>query len=414
MATINESTQEGMKPKSNLNEFDQEKAQYFSTVFNVESNDQMKLLRNGIRKFAENILIPMAPTVDRDAIFSWETAKELAKINAWGIEIPEKYGGAQLDSLSYAITIEEISRACASTGLNVSAHNSLGVYPLIKWGTVIQKEKYLPDLAIGKKIAGFAMTEPNAGSDVRRINCLAKQIDKGFLLNGSKIFVTNGGIASILIVISRYKTKNGKEGMAAFILDKNMEGYEIGKIEEKMGMRGSSTTSIYFKDVFIPEENILGPLSDGFKIAMQTLDVGRLGIAAQALGIAQAAYEHSVKYSKERIQFNKPISSFQGISFKLAEMATKLETARLLVYKVAAMRNISKNISKEVAMSKYYSSKIAREITQEAIQIHGGYGYMKDLPLERFYRDAKACEIYEGTTEIMKIIISQQILRGNM
>jgi len=414
MATINESTQEGMKPKSNLNEFDQEKAQYFSTVFNVESNDQMKLLRNGIRKFAENILIPMAPTVDRDAIFSWETAKELAKINAWGIEIPEKYGGAQLDSLSYAITIEEISRACASTGLNVSAHNSLGVYPLIKWGTIIQKEKYLPDLAIGKKIAGFAMTEPNAGSDVRRINCLAKQIDKGFLLNGSKIFVTNGGIASILIVISQYKTKNGNEGMAAFILDKNMEGYEIGKIEEKMGMRGSSTTSIYFKDVFIPDENILGPLSDGFKIAMQTLDVGRLGIAAQALGIAQAAYEHSVKYSKERIQFNKPISSFQGISFKLAEMATKLETARLLVYKVAAMRNISKNISKEVAMSKYYSSKIAREITQEAIQIHGGYGYMKDLPLERFYRDAKACEIYEGTTEIMKMIISQQILRGNM
>jgi len=414
MATINESTQEGMKPKSNLDEFDKEKAQNFSTIFNVESNDQMKLLRYGIRKFAENILIPMAPTVDREAIFSWETAKELAKINAWGIEIPEKYGGAQLDSLSYAITIEEISRACASTGLNVSAHNSLGVYPLIKWGTVIQKEKYLPDLAIGKKIAGFAMTEPNAGSDVRRINCLAKQIDKGFLLNGSKIFVTNGGIASILIVISRYKTKNGKEGMAAFILDKNMEGYEIGKIEEKMGMRGSSTTSIYFKDVFIPEENILGPLSDGFKIAMQTLDVGRLGIAAQALGIAQAAYEHSVKYSKERIQFNKPISSFQGISFKLAEMATKLETARLLVYKVAAMRNISKNISKEVAMSKYYSSKIAREITQEAIQIHGGYGYMKDLPLERFYRDAKACEIYEGTTEIMKIIISQQILRGNM
>ena len=410
MATINESTQEGMKPKSNLDEFDKEKAQNFSTNFNVESNDQMKL----IRKFAENILMPMAPTVDREAIFSWETAKELAKINAWGIEIPEKYGGAQLDSLSYAITIEEISRACASTGLNVSAHNSLGVYPLIKWGTVIQKEKYLPDLAIGKKIAGFAMTEPNAGSDVRRINCLAKQIDKGFLLNGSKIFVTNGGIASILIVISRYKTKNGKEGMAAFILDKNMEGYEIGKIEEKMGMRGSSTTSIYFKDVFIPEENILGPLSDGFKIAMQTLDVGRLGIAAQALGIAQAAYEHSVKYSKERIQFNKPISSFQGISFKLAEMATKLETARLLVYKVAAMRNIGKDFSKEVAMSKYYSSKIAREITQEAIQIHGGYGYMKDLPLERFYRDAKACEIYEGTTEIMKMIISQQILRGNM
>ena len=414
MATIKEITQKGMNIKSDLSKFDKEKSQKISPNLNFEPNDQLKLLRYGLRKFAENILVPMAPIVDREAIFSWKIAKELAKINAWGIEIPEKYGGANLDSVSYAITIEEISRACASTGLNISAHNSLGVYPILKWGTHIQKEKYLPDLASGKKIAGFAMTESNAGSDVRRINCLAKQLDKGFLLNGSKIFVTNGGIASILIVISRYKKKNGKEGMATFIIDKNMDGYEIGKTEEKMGMRGSSTTSIYFKDVYIPDENILGPISDGFKIAMQTLDIGRLGIAAQALGIAQAAYEHSVEYAKRRVQFNKPISSFQGISFKLAEMATKLETARLLVYKVAAMRDQGKNFSKEVAMSKYYSSKIAREITQEAIQIHGGYGYMKDLPLERYYRDAKACEIYEGTTEIMKMIISQQILRGNM
>ncbi|MFX1274982.1 MAG: acyl-CoA dehydrogenase family protein [Promethearchaeota archaeon] len=383
-------------------------------LLNFEPNEQLKLLRFGIRKFAEDILLPVAPIVDKEARFSWETAKELAKINAWGIEIPEKYGGAALDSISYAITIEELSRVCASTGLNVSAHNSLGVYPILKWGTDEQKERFLPDLASGEKIIGFAMTEPNAGSDVRGINCLANQVDKGFLLNGSKIFVTNGGIASILIVISRYKTENGEEGMAAFILDKNMEGYEIGKLEDKMGMRGSSTTSIYFKNVFIPQENILGPLSDGFKIAMQTLDVGRLGIAAQSLGIAQAAYEHSVGYSKGRIQFNKPISQFQGISFKLAEMATKIEAARLLVYKAASMRDQSKTFSKEVAMSKYYSSQIAREITQEAIQIHGGYGYMKDLPLERYYRDAKACEIYEGTNEIMKMIISQQILRGNM
>jgi len=414
MAIIKEKNPEEINDNSYSNKFTNDKTYNMVPNLNFELNEQTKLLRYGMRKFAQDILLPFAPIVDREATFSWETAKELAKINAWGIEIPERYGGAQLDSMSYAITIEEISKVCASTGLNVSAHNSLGVYPILKWGTEGQKEKFLPDLASGKKIAGFAMTEPNAGSDVRSINCLAKQLDKGFLLNGSKIFVTNGGIASILIVISRYKTETGKEGMVAFILDKNTDGYEIGKIEDKMGMRGSSTTSIYFKDVFIPNEQILGPLQDGFKIAMQALDVGRLGIAAQALGIAQAAYEHSVEYSKERIQFNKPIASFQAISFKLAEMATKLETARLLVYKVAAMRDQCKNFSKEVAMSKYYSSKIAQEITQDAIQIHGGYGYMKDLPLERYYRDAKACEIYEGTTEIMKMVISQQILRGNI
>ncbi len=383
-------------------------------ILNFEPNEQLKLLRYGVRKFAEDVLLPVAPIVDRDATFNWETARHLAKINAWGIEVPEKYGGAQLDSISHAITIEELSRVCASTGLSVSAHNSLGVYPILRWGTDEQKERYLPALASGKMIAGFSMTEPNAGSDVKKINCLARQVGKGFLLNGSKIFVTNGGIASILIVISRYKTENGKKGMTAFILDNTMDGYEIGKLEDKMGMRGSSTTSIYFNDLFISQENVLGLISDGFKIAMNTLDVGRIGIAAQALGIARAAYEHSVEYSKRRIQFDKPIANFQGISFKLAEMATKIETARLLVYKAAHMRNQGRDISKEAAMCKYYSSQIARDITQEAIQVHGGYGYMKDLPLERYYRDAKACEIYEGTTEIMKMIISQQILRGNV
>jgi len=260
---------------------------------------------------------------------------------------------------------------------------------------------------------GFAMTEPNAGSDVGGINCFATQDGKGFLLNGSKIFVTNGGIASALIVISKYKTQNGDKGMAAFILEKDMEGYEIGMAEDKMGMRGSSTTSIYFNNIYIPRENILGPLSDGFKIAMKTLDFGRIGIAAQSVGIAQAAYEHSIKYSKTRIQFRKPISNFQGISFKLAEMATKIEAARLLVYKAAFMRDQGQSFSKQAAMCKYYASEIANEITKDALQIHGGYGYMKDLPIERFYRDSKACEIYEGTTEIMKLIIAQQILRGN-
>jgi len=381
---------------------------------NFELTDKQKLVRSNVRKFAEDVLAPIAPIIDRDAEFSEDTAKELSKINAWGIQIPEKYGGAELDSISYAITIEEISRICASTGLTVTVHNSVGAYPIYKWGTEEQKERYLPDLASGKKVTGFTWTEPNAGSDAGGIECMAVEDGDDYILNGSKIFVTNGGIASVLVVGTRFKKKDGEEGMSALLVEKDMEGYEIGKQEDKMGMRGNPTTSLYFNNIRIPKQNVLGKISDGFKIAMQTLDVGRIGIAAQALGIAQAAYEHAVDYSKGRIQFRKPISAFQGVSFKLAEMATNIDAARLLTYKAAYMKDNRERYSKESAMCKYYTSKIARKTTQEALQIHGGYGYMKDLPVERYYRDAKACEIYEGTSEIMKLIIAQQILRGNI
>jgi len=379
-----------------------------------ELTEKQKLIRRSVRKFAELVLAPIAPIMDREMKFSWEIARELSKINAWGIQLPEKYGGADLDSISYVITIEEISRVCASTGLTLTVHNSVGAYPIFKWGTEEQKERYLYDIATGKKISGFTWTEPNAGSDAASIECLAIQDGNDFILNGSKIFVTNGGIGSVFLVGSRYETRDGEKGIATFIVEKGMDGYEIGPLEDKLGMRGNPTTSLYFHDVRIPQENILGNLRDGFKIAMQTLDVGRIGIAAQALGIARAAYEHSVEYSKGRIQFKRSISQFQAISFKLAQMATKIEAARLLVYKAALEKDRKKNFSKESAMCKYFASKIARQITHQAIQIHGGYGYMKDLPLERYYRDAKACEIYEGTSEIMKLIISQQILRGNL
>ncbi|MFX1257883.1 MAG: acyl-CoA dehydrogenase family protein [Promethearchaeota archaeon] len=394
--------------------FDTSKINRFGVNLNFNLPEKHKLVRRSVRKFAEDILAPFAPIVDKESKFSWETAKELSKINAWGIEIPEKYGGAALDSISYAITIEEISRICASTGLNVSAHNSLGTYPIFKWGSEEQKEQFLFDLASGKKISAFAWTEPNAGSDAGGIESVAIQDGSDFILNGSKIFITNGSIASTLIVGARYITEKGEKGIGAFIVENDMKGYEVGRSEDKMGMRGSITSSLYFKNVRIPKENVLGKLSDGFKIAMHTLDVGRIGIAAQSLGIAQAAYEQSVKYSKQRFQFNKPISNFQTISFKLAEMATKIEAARMLVYKAAFTKDNGSKFSKESAMCKLYASKLARQITQKAIQIHGGYGYMKDLPLERYYRDAKACEIYEGSNEIMKIIISQQILRGNL
>jgi alkylation response protein AidB-like acyl-CoA dehydrogenase len=381
---------------------------------NFELTDKQKLVRSSVRKFSEDVLAPIAPKIDRDAEFSWDTAKELSKINAWGIQLPEKYGGADLDSISYSITIEEISRICASTGLTVTVHNSVGAYPIYKWGTEEQKERFLPDLASGKKITGFTWTEPNAGSDASGIECLAVEDNNDFVLNGSKIFVTNGGIASVLVVGTRYKKENGEEGMAALLVEKDMDGYEIGTKEDKLGMRGNPTTSLYFNNVRVPKENVLGKISDGFKIAMQTLDVGRIGIAAQALGIAQAAYEHAVEYSKGRIQFRKPISNFQGVSFKLAEMATNIDAARLLVYRAAYMKDNRERFTKESAICKYYASKIARKATQEALQIHGGYGYMKDLPVERYYRDVKVTEIYEGTSEIMKLIIAQQILRGNI
>ena len=381
---------------------------------NFELTDKQKLVRSSVRKFSEDVLAPVAPIIDRDAEFSWDTAKELSKINAWGVQLPEKYGGADLDSISYSITIEEISRICASTGLTLTVHNSVGAYPIYKWGTEEQKERFLPDLASGKKITGFTWTEPNAGSDASGIECLAVEDGNDFVLNGSKIFVTNGGIASVLVVGTRYKKKNDEEGMAALLVEKDMDGYEIGTKEDKLGMRGNPTTSLYFNNVRVPKENILGNISDGFKIAMQTLDVGRIGIAAQALGIAQAAYEHAVEYSKGRIQFRKPISNFQGVSFKLAEMATNIDAARLLVYRAAYMKDNRERFSKESAMCKYYASKIARKATQEALQIHGGYGYMKDLPVERYYRDAPVLRIYEGTSEIMKLIISKDLLRGNL
>ena len=379
-----------------------------------ELNEKQKLIRRSIRKFSEKVLAPVAPIIDKELRFSWDTAKELSKINAWGIQLPEKYGGAALDSISYAITIEEISRVCASTGLNLTVHNSVGAYPIYKWGTKDQKEKFLPDLATGDKIAGFTWTEPNAGSDAAGIETMAIEEGDHLVVNGSKIFVTNGGVASVMIVGTRYVKENGEKGLATLILEKDMDGYEIGKKEDKLGMRGSSTTSLYFNDVKVPKENILGNLRDGFRIAMKTLNVGRIGIAAQALGIAQAAYEHSIEYSKGRVQFKQPISKFEGISFKLSEMATKIDAARLLIYRAAYLKDQTDNFAKESAMCKYYASKIAREVSQEAIQIHGGYGYMKDLPLERYYRDAKICEIYEGTSEIMKLIIAQQILRGNI
>ncbi|MHA1670764.1 MAG: acyl-CoA dehydrogenase family protein [Promethearchaeota archaeon] len=381
---------------------------------NFELEDRHKLVRRSVRTFAEKLLGPLASIMDREEEFYPEVIKELSKMNLWGIKIPEKYGGAELDTISYLISIEEISRICASTALAVSVHNGIGALSINRWGNEELKDKYLRELALGEKIAAFSWTEPNAGSDARSIETMAVDDGKDFVLNGSKIFVTNGGIASIFLVGTRFQTTDGSKGFTILIVEKDMEGCEIGLKENKLGMRGNPTRSLYFNNVHVPKENVLGNLQDGFKYAMQMLDVGRIGIAAQALGIAQAAYEHSVEYSKGRIQFKKPIAQFQGISFKLAEMATNIDAARLMLYKAGHMYERNVNFSKEAAMCKLFASKIARQVSQEALQIHGGYGYMKDLPIERYYRDAKACEIYEGTSEVMKLIISNQILKGNI
>lgn len=381
---------------------------------NFELEEKHKLVRRSVRNFAEKILAPLAPIMDREEKFYPEIIKESSMMNLWGITIPEKYGGAELDIITYLISIEEISRICASTALTMSVHNAFGTIPIYKLGNEEQKDRFLHDLTSGKKIAGFSWTEPNAGSDARSIECMAVEDGKDFVLNGSKIFVTNGAIASVFLVGTRYQTSDNQKGFTIIIVEKDMVGFEIGPKENKMGMRGNPTTSLYFNDVRVPKGNVLGKLQNGFKYAMQMLDFGRIGIAAQALGIAQAAYEHSVNYAKGRIQFKKPISQFQGVSFKLAEMATKIDAARLLVYRAGYLSEQNKNFSKEAAMCKLFASKVARQVSQEALQIHGGYGYMKDLPIERYYRDAKACEIYEGTSEIMKLIIANQILRGNI
>ena len=381
---------------------------------NIELTDEHQLVRSSIRSFAEEKIAPYAGLMDKEARIMPEILEELANMGLWGILIPEKYGGAESDTLTYIIIIEEISRICATTGLALSVHNALGTSTLDNQGTEEQKSRFLFDLAAGKKIIGFSMTEPNAGSDARGIECLAIEDGNDFILNGSKIFVSNSGIGSVFLIATRFQTNDGQKGMTTMIVEKDMQGFEMGPKEDKMGMRGNQTRSFYFNNVRIPKENILGEMKNGFKKAMQTLDFGRIGIAAQSLGIAQAAYEKSVEYAKGRIQFKKPIFQFQGISFKLAEMATKLDAARLLVYKTAHIRDQNKNYSKESAMCKFYASKTARQISQEAIQIHGGYGYMKDLPLERYYRDAKLCEIYEGTSEIMKVIIANQLLKGNI
>jgi alkylation response protein AidB-like acyl-CoA dehydrogenase len=370
------------------------------------------MIRKSVRKFATETLEEWATTLDRDSKpLPPEVVREMGRLNMWGIQAPEEFGGAGLDTVSYAIVIEELSRVSAAVGLGVTVHNSVCLAPLLKFGTREQIARLVPDLAAGRKIGGFTITEPQAGSDASSIRTTAVPDGDGWVLNGQKAFVTNGGTGEVFLVGATVDPKKRTGGIAVFIVEKSMPGFEVGKIEDMMGMRGNMVSELFFNNVRVPKENILGRVEDGFRISMQTLDIGRIGIAAQALGIGMAAYEAAATYAGERVQFGKPIGSFQGISFKLAEMRTELDAARLLVYRAACLKDQGLPFSVESAMCKLYAADASMHVCTEALQIFGGYGYVKDLPVERFFRDAKITGIYEGTSEVMKIIIGNAIVK---
>ena len=367
-------------------------------------------LRGKIRAFAEKEIKPIAFSLDQNNEFPTEAIKKLGEHGFMGIQYPKKYGGAGLDVLSYAIAVEELARVDGGTGVILSAHVSLGSFPIAHFGTEEQKQKYLIPLCTGEKIGAFGLTEENAGSDAGGTETIA--LDKGdhYLLNGSKVFITNAPIADTYVVFAVTTPDIGTRGISAFIIEKGWEGFEFGDHYDKLGIRSSSTAELIFNDVKVPKENLLGKEGDGFKIAMTTLDGGRIGIAAQALGIAEGAFEHSVEYSKERIQFGSPIAANQGISFKLANMATKLRAARFLVYSAAELKENHEDYSMESAMAKMYAGDIALEVTNDALQIFGGSGYLKGMEVERAYRDAKITTIYEGTNEIQRVVIASKLV----
>jgi len=372
--------------------------------------DQHEKLRIKIREFAQEEVKPIAFMLDQENKFPDEAIHKLANMGMMGIPYPKEYGGAGLDIISYAIAVEELSSVDGGTGVILSAHTSLGSYPIAAFGTEAQKQKYLVPLAKGEKLGAFGLTEENAGSDAGGTETTAVLEGDYYTLNGEKIFITNAGKADIYIVFAVTTQDIGIRGISAFIVEKGLEGFSFGKHYDKMGIRSSATAELIFSDVKVPKENLLGKEGEGFKIAMSTLDGGRIGIAAQALGIAQGAYENALEYSKERIQFGKPICQQQIISFKLADMATKLRAARLLIYSAAELKENHENYSMEAAMAKQYTSDVCLEIVNDALQIFGGNGYLKGMEVERAYRDAKICTIYEGTNEIHRIVIAANII----
>jgi len=373
--------------------------------------DEQKMILDMTRKFAEEELKPIAEEIDREHKFPTESVKKMAELGLMGMVFPEEYGGAGMDYVSYSIAIEEVSRHCASTGVVMSAHTSLGTGPIYYFGTEEQKKKFLTPLAQGEKIGCFGMTEANAGSDSAGTRTTAKPDGDHYIVNGTKNFITNGREADIAIVLVRTGEHKHK-GLSMMIMEKSMEGYSVGKVEDKLGIVGSSTTELIFEDVKVPKENLLGNEGEGFKIGMHTLDSGRIGIASQALGIARGSLEESIEFAKAREQFGQAISEFQAIQWMIADMATRLDAARLLTRRAATLKDKGDvRFSKEAAMAKLFASETAMWAATKAIQVHGGYGYTKEYPVERYFRDAKITEIYEGTSEIQRLVIASSLLR---
>lgn len=374
-------------------------------------NDEQKMLRDMVAKFGKEEIAPVARENQENEIFPEEIVKKCGELGLFGVAYPEEYGGAGMDFVSYMLAVEGISRYCASTGVIVSAHSSLALDPIFRFGTEEQKKKYMPDMCSGKKIGCLGLTEPSAGSDAGAVKTTAKLVGDKWVLNGTKLFITNGKEAETIVVIAATEPSQKTRGISAFIVEKGTPGYSVGKLEHKLGIKSTSTAELIFEECTIPKKNLLGELNKGFKISLVTLDGGRLGIASQALGIARASIEDAVEYSKEREQFGQSISKFQAIQWMLADMVTEHEASWLLTYRASLMKDMGLKYSKEAAMAKLKASETASFCAAKAVQILGGYGYTKEFDVERYMRDAKITEIYEGTSEIMRLVISADILK---
>lgn len=373
--------------------------------------EEQIMVRDTVRAFAQSQIAPNAAKWDREHIFPREVLRQLGELGFLGMFVPEEYGGSNMDAISYVIVMEEISKACAGTGVVVSVQNSLVNDGLKKFGSKETKQKYLPDLATGRKIGCFMLSEPSTGSDAANQKATAVRDGDFYILNGTKNWITNGKEAETAIVIAMTQPELGTKGISAFVVERDTPGYSVGKVEEKLGINASSTTQIHFDNCRVPVANRLGEEGEGFKVAMTILDGGRIGIAGQALGIAQAAFEAAVTYVQERKAFGQTIANFQGLQWAIADMATEIEAARLLTYRAAYLKQTGQKFSKEAAMAKLVASEMANRVAHKALQLHGGYGYVKEYPAERHFRDAKITEIYEGTSEIQRIVIAASVLK---
>jgi len=374
--------------------------------------EEQKMLKAMVRDFAEKEIEPIAAQIDEDATFPAEAIKKAAEIGLMGTGYPEEYGGSGGGAVEQAIVFEELARVCAATSVILIVTNELAGYPMYSHGSEEQKQKFLVPLLKGEKLGAFGLTEAGAGSDVAAMETTATKGNGGYTLNGNKLFISNGAEADTIVAFATIDKSQGYRGVTAFIVEKDTPGYSVGKHERKLGIRASSTTELVFEDCFVPEENRLGDEGRGFRIALETIDASRIGIAAQAVGIAQAAFEKSLAYAQERQQFGQPIASFQAIQWMLADMATQIDAARLLTHRAAYFKDQGLSFIKEASMAKVFAAEAAMWVTTKAVQVHGGYGYVKDYPLERYFRDAKITEIYEGTSEMQRMTIARQLLRG--